>query len=290
MKKQIDAKKTIYAIIMVNMIQIAATIAMVIYATMRQLTILAVTERTMLFLLLAFSALSAGVIIINVIPMLRMSEERRSLGRTLEETEKLNRKLRAQRHDFLNQLQVVYSLMELQEYESANAYIEKVYEDIQKVSSILKTDHAALNAILQAKTSMCKARGVDIHIEVGSRFGEIPIPVWQLCRIFGNIIDNAVTALTESHTANAAITVTLSETLKTYVFRIANNGPEIPQYLCTHIFDAGFTTKLEDGHGMGLTICRDLMEEYGGTLRVYSDSEQTVFEGMLPRHPIQDAQ
>ena len=52
----------------------------------------------------------------------------------LEQLEQLNIKLRGQRHDFMNHLQVVYSLMELSEYDEAVKYIERTYEDIISVS------------------------------------------------------------------------------------------------------------------------------------------------------------
>ena len=52
--------------------------------------------------------------------------------------EDLNGTLRAQRHDFMNHLQVVFSLLELEDYKEASDYIERVYGDIRRVSRTLK--------------------------------------------------------------------------------------------------------------------------------------------------------
>lgn len=283
MKKKLDARKTVFYIITLNVILIITMLAAFIY-TMWTSDIQILSEEILLFyVLLAFVTISAVLTVATVFPMLRLIDERHSIGTILAETEKLNRTLRAQRHDFLNQLQVVYGLMELGDYDAANAYIEKVYDDIQKVSNILKTDHAALNAILQAKVGMCKTRDIDIRMEVNSRFTDITMPVWQLCRVFGNIIDNAVTALSDCEIQNKCIVISLSETVKGYTFRISNNGPPIPDAHWTQIFEPGFTTKEEEGHGMGLSICCELMEAYGGKLTVQSSTAETVFEGSLPR-------
>lgn len=74
----------------------------------------------------------------------RLLSQLDAMDDTIDAMEKLNNTLRAQRHDFLNHLQVVYSLMEMEEYGEANSYIEKVYGRITAVSRVLKTASAAL--------------------------------------------------------------------------------------------------------------------------------------------------
>ena len=45
----------------------------------------------------------------------------------------LNRQLRMQRHDFINHLQVIYALLQMDESDQAMAYMDKVYKDLQRV-------------------------------------------------------------------------------------------------------------------------------------------------------------
>ena len=47
--------------------------------------------------------------------------QNRSYRESMENLEKLNSKLREQRHDYLNQMQIVYGLLELEEYEESAA-------------------------------------------------------------------------------------------------------------------------------------------------------------------------
>jgi signal transduction histidine kinase len=72
--------------------------------------------------------------------------------------------------------------------------------------------------------------------------------------------------------------IEIFEDLRRHGFRISNNGPAIPPELWNRIFDAGFTTRGEAGEGMGLTICRELLAECGGTLKVYSNNNLTTFD------------
>lgn len=72
----------------------------------------------------------------------RLLSQLDAMDDTIDAMEKLNNTLRAQRHDFLNHLQVVYSLMEMEEYGEANSYIEKVYGRITAVSRVRKGGRA----------------------------------------------------------------------------------------------------------------------------------------------------
>jgi hypothetical protein len=63
----------------------------------------------------------------------------------------LNDKLRMDRHDYLNHLQIIYGLMELEEYDEMNSYLRKVYKELLKTGKAVKTSKPAINALLAAK-------------------------------------------------------------------------------------------------------------------------------------------
>ena len=201
---------------------------------------------------------------------------------SVEDLNSLNNKLRAQRHDFMNHLQVVHSLIELGEHAEAGDYIEKIYTSIEIVNSILKTGFPAVNAILEAKRQACENRGIEVTMDIRTDLADIPIPSWELCRLFSNIIDNAINALSEAQSAKC-LGIEIYEDIHSYWFRISNNGPAIPPQIWKRIFDVGFTTHEKSGEGMGLAICHRIVTEYGGVIKVYSDDIETVFEGHVPR-------
>ena len=194
--------------------------------------------------------------------------------------EQLNTTMRAQRHDFMNHLQVVYSLIELEEYQSASEYLERVYGDIKRVGRSLKTAHPAINALIAAKLSDCEARGVKVELIIESPWEALPIPGWEMCRVLGNLIDNGLDALTG--TPDAQLIISLGETLQAFTFEIANNGPEIPDTLMERIFQSGFSTK-SSGRGMGLSIVRTILQAYGGRIELHSDSRRTAFTGTIAK-------
>lgn len=201
---------------------------------------------------------------------------------TLDKLEDLNTSLRAQRHDFMNHLQVVYGLMEMEEYPDAIQYIDRVYTDIQSINKFLKTSNPAVNALLQAKVLYAEKRGIEVRMNITTNLKELKIHPWEFCRVLGNLIDNAIYALQEK-VGERYILIELFEDLKKYGFRVINNGPKIPEELIERIFDVGFTTKGEAGEGMGLAIIKKILGDLGGSITAYSNNEKTIFEGVLPR-------
>lgn len=195
--------------------------------------------------------------------------------------EELNGTLRMQRHDYLNQLQVVYGLMEIEEYDSLKEYLEPYYKDLMKTGKAIKTKRAAVNALFSAKSAEAEREGIDFYIEIKSDLKNIAIPDWELCKILSNIIDNAITALQDRE--NKKIRIDVSENEKEYLFEISNNGPAINEKAQNEIFKKGVTTKKGEGHGMGLYIVMNAVKNHKGSLRLESNDKETGFFITFPK-------
>lgn len=192
-----------------------------------------------------------------------------STGRedSIRNIEKLNRDLRAQRHDFLNHIQVLYSLMELEEYEETRTYLNHLYGDIIKVGNRIKTKSVSTNALLQAKANEAEKKGIHFDLILKSQLTDIPIGEWEFCRILGNLIDNGFEALVEAEMPKKVLTVQIYEAIKTIEVRVRNNGPFIPEKMVNKIFEAGISSKKDKkDHGMGLYIVRKLLEDDGHSI------------------------
>ncbi len=191
---------------------------------------------------------------------------------------RLNDRLRMDRHDYLNHVQVIYGLMELQEYDEMESYIRKMYKELLKTGKAIKTSKPAINALLAAKLAEADSDKVEFIIEVKSDLKSLHIEDWDLCKILSNLIDNALKALKDDERQEKQIIVNITETPTEYVFEVRDNGPEIPENMREIIFKKGFTTKKEDGHGMGLAIISGILEENGGRMSVESNKEDTTFK------------
>ena len=279
--REVDVgKASMYAVI-VNVSEIAVLLAFILYVMLMD-----VTEENHHFIqaLAILGGLTASWGAFLDIREALMTRRRLRVIEALEQTntemDTLNHTLRAQRHDFLNHLQVVYSLMEMKEYGDATDYLEKVYGEIRSVSSFLRTKSTAVNALLKVKAGACADRGIDLQLDIKSSLDGLTMPAWELCRVLANLIDNAMDALKTS--SKPCICITIAEDLRAYTFTVANNGDPIPPAMLEKIFEAGVSTKGE-GHGMGLSIVRETLDGYGGTVTCESDAKQTAFRVSLPK-------
>jgi len=286
MKKKLNLDKTIIMAVILNFIQLGTIIGIMIYFYFFNHGNIVKTEFYnwyILFMVFILMVMLNCFFTIRDIQSLRHSDfHYNMIKNTLDELQNLNVTLRAQRHDFMNHLQVVYGLMEMEEYKEATGYLETVYKDIQKVNQVLRTSSPAVNALLQAKVLFGEKRGITTKLTITTQLKDLKMPAWEFCRILGNIIDNAIYVLQEKD-GDRLIEVELYEDLKSYGFRIKNNGGKIPQNIINRIFEVGITTKGDKGDGMGLAIVKELVEEYQGKISVKSDEQCTFFEGSILR-------
>lgn len=280
-QKDLEVRKATILAMVINSLQILMVGVIVLYM---YLTPGDVTDLPLARALVAVAAVVViwgGVIDIrDALNSRRLLQQLDDMDQTIEAQEDLNVTLRAQRHDFLNHLQVVYSLMEMKEYKEANDYIERVYGSIASVGRVLRTANPAINALLQVKLGVCEKVGIRVTLDIHSAWKDLAIPGWEMCKVLGNLLDNAIDALQE--VSDRHLTLTLTEDLKAFRFSVKNTGPMIPAKLQGSIFQPGITTK-SAGHGMGLYIVRRTLQEWGGDIQLASDGKETVFSGFIPK-------
>jgi PAS domain S-box-containing protein len=105
----------------------------------------------------------------------------------------------------------------------------------------------------------------------------------QLQQVMLNLFSNAIEAMDSA--ANGSHRLHVSSTSfapETVLITVADSGPGLPIEDVNRIFDPFFTTKSQ-GMGMGLSICRSLVEAHNGQLSARSGAKQgAVFEITLP--------
>ena len=201
----------------------------------------------------------------------------------LSNLEKLNEKLRTQRHEYLNEMQVVYGLLELDEYEEARRYLKPVYTDIATTNKALKTKRPAVNALLAAKIETAKLSNALLYIEINSNLENLKMKQWDFCKIIGNLIDNAITAVSSNEESRNIHVILWEDTANTYL-TVYNNGPMISKEKQALIFKKGYTSKKGEGHGFGLGIVKDIIEQANGNIEVQSKENKTSFFVTLPKN------
>ena len=277
-KQTYNMSKIILVSILLNIIQVVFVSLFIYYKNKNPYMI----EGNFIIYVIAISTGVNSIITGIIFYSLLFKKGSNNLIDTISYLEAFNKTLRSQRHDFLNHIQVVYSLMELEEFDEARKYIESVYKDIVKVSKALKTSKPAVNALLQAKLQMAEKNNIEMELEIKTDLKTLSMEPWEFCRVIGNIIDNGIFALKEKPD-NRYMLVDFSEDLENIRINISNNGDVIPKEIINNIFKEGFTTKGNLGEGMGLSIVNEIVEKFNGSVSVNSNEQRTSFEIVLPK-------
>jgi signal transduction histidine kinase len=109
------------------------------------------------------------------------------------ELEQRREELAKIRHDFNNQLASIGQLIRLGEKESAQDMISALSEEIVKTKENPYCTIPVVNAILTEKAQTCAAAGIILSVDLEFP-ASLAVEQIHLCSIFGNLLDNAISA------------------------------------------------------------------------------------------------
>jgi sensor histidine kinase regulating citrate/malate metabolism len=212
---------------------------------------------------------------IGSVTTLRDRTELSSLERELGATRTATDTLRAQAHEFANQLHVISGLIQIGEYDSVVQFVNGATLDRTRLNDEVtsRIEDPALAALLIAKSSLATERGVTLQLDPDSLLGRVDDGLSRdLVTIVGNLVDNALDAVTGM--TDAVVKVSVEEGDDDVTVTVRDSGPGVSADALEDIFRQGFTTKqqgTEDGRGFGLALSRMVCRRRGGELSVAND-------------------
>ncbi len=102
----------------------------------------------------------------------------------------------------------------------------------------------------------------------------------ELKQVFLNLLMNAIDAVTDEENVREIKIDTILENHLVKI-RISNNGPTINPEAIPYLFEPFFTTK-KLGTGIGLFVCKNIVEKYLGQITCISNDHVTTFQITLP--------
>ncbi len=107
---------------------------------------------------------------------------------------------------------------------------------------------------------------VKLEINFDEKIPDFKFDPVQMKRVFVNLIDNALSACSDSSEPTIRIEAGMNSDLQVIKISIADNGVGIPSNLRARIFDPYFSTK-PSGTGLGLSIVKRIIEDHNGFIR-----------------------
>ncbi len=155
----------------------------------------------------------------------------------------------------------------MQESTRASAVVKRVRALFRKESGV--REPADMNRLIQEFARLLRdeaiRRGVSIRLALARELPRIAIDKVQIQQVLLNLAVNGMDAMMQSH-APRELTIR-SEKLNEFelLVTVADTGCGVPVDHVERIFEPFFSTKTQ-GLGMGLAICRSIVESHDGRL------------------------
>jgi PAS domain S-box-containing protein len=169
----------------------------------------------------------------------------------------------------------------------AGEFIDRIHALIKKAP--LRKERFNINETVREIVALTRSEvqknGVSSHIELAD---ELPLVLGdhiQLQQVMLNLITNAVQAMSSVGEGMRELRISTGTNATGEVFvAVQDSGLGIPPEGLRRLFEAFYTTK-PDGLGMGLSICRSIIETHGGRLWATENVPHgAIFQFTLPPH------
>jgi len=172
--------------------------------------------------------------------------------------------------------------------EKVRELTERVVADARRAAEIIDRIRAmatrrapvqarlSLDDVIQESMSFLRhefqSRDITVSLDLAPELPQVVGDRTQLQQVIVNLAINAAQAMKESGNARRNISIrTVLLDPKTVCCVIEDSGPGIEPEHLPHLFDSFFTTK-DNGMGLGLAICRSIIESHEGYIRADNDS------------------
>jgi signal transduction histidine kinase len=135
-----------------------------------------------------------------------------------------------------------------------------------------QTVPADVRAILDDVASLVRPQKVFRSVQVTVDAEDVPLVALgapQLTQVLLNVVMNAGAAIASTERGEGAVLVRVRRAEKRVRIEVEDNGPGVSPEVRDHLFEPFATTKpVGEGTGLGLAVCRGLVEAAGGTIEM----------------------
>jgi len=167
------------------------------------------------------------------------------------------------------------------DWQEVRAALDDIVEDDRRASDVigrvrgLLRRETSLDSLLDMRHTVEQVlplvhrdaveRGIALDIRLGSAVLPVMGERTQLQQVLLNLLLNAFDALAAAPVAGRQVVLAAEVTGDRVVVSIVDNGPGVPDDELDLLFQPFFTTK-PTGIGLGLSICRTIVDSHGGSL------------------------
>jgi two-component system sensor histidine kinase DctS len=188
--------------------------------------------------------------------------------------------------------------------------MRRIAEQAERAGKVIKSVHdfvrrrdqerepvapqALLDAIMPLVNLQARKLGVRVQLRLQDNLPQVLCDRTMVEQVLLNLARNAMQAMDQAQASEPSLVIQVRRAgggerhtgPKAWVeFLVADCGPGIPEEVAQQLFTPFYTTKAE-GMGLGLSLCRTVVEQHGGFLGFEPNHPQgTIFRFTLPADP-----
>ena len=212
--------------------------------------------------------------------LLALDQQIQLQGKNIEEACNLYSNQRKQIHDFRAHLDMLKQLLDGQQFDAAESYLDSILKQQSERIFLVNCHHAVLNTLFNSKASEAIRQNIDVHFEVND-LSSLTIDAIDLTVLLSNLIDNAIEGCKRC-AQNRSIQIQANVRAGQFSFIIRNTA--LPVKIINNEIPS--TKSNPHLHGFGLSNIKAILNKYCGEYAMsYKDGYfQFIFEIPLNLH------
>ena len=207
---------------------------------------------------------------VGAVVTLRDRTELQAVTGELDVVRGLSDSLRAQNHEAANRLHTVVSLIEMGRAEKAVDFATEELRIAQELADQVmgSVQEPVLAALLLGKTAEAAERGIDLVVDGEVVAEELTVRPRELVTVLGNLVDNAIDAVSEQ--LDRRIVVHVEGDAEGVTVVVEDSGTGVRSEDAERVLERGWSTKASGGRGIGLALVGQVARQHGGSVEVDS--------------------
>jgi signal transduction histidine kinase len=175
--------------------------------------------------------------------------------------------------------------------EKAAAQVERAGEVVRRLRALVRLDRSgrapcSIERIVGETSELCQPNLDRAHIamrcNLGANLPLVMVDMLQIEQTILNLVRNSIDAITEAHQSNGTISIAaVYDAGDSVEIRVGDNGPGFsPSFLENPMLP--FTSQKAQGLGVGLPLCRSIVEAHGGRLWFTQGTRGALVHFTLP--------
>jgi two-component system sensor histidine kinase AgrC len=184
--------------------------------------------------------------------------------------------LRTFKHDYNNTLSTLYGYVQLEDMKSLKRVFKEVLDESKTLTTLDKLNpdlikNPSIYGLMTTKYQQCEKNNVNMNIEIFSDLEELQIKTFDLTRILGIFLDNAIEAASGSK--ERKINILITEKNDNTIIEISNTYSD-KAISVEKIYEKGESSKGKD-RGLGLYKVKEIIKRSSGVqLKTVVDDEK----------------